>query len=362
MTLNRRAFLQGTAAGLGALALAPGTARAAGLGLEQIKAELAKHKGRSLTVASWGGSFQEAQRKAFFAPFAEEFGIEIVEDTDPKDPKIIAMVEAGNVSWDLVDIGAYRSTPLGKAGALEEIDYGIVDKTHVFKGFAPKWGIGNLSYSEVLAYRTDVFTEKKPSSMADLWNTADFPGMRAIRDNPIATLAYALQADGVPLAEIYPLTEEKLSRAFAKLDEIKEHVIWWSAGAQAPQLLANKEAVMVTAWNGRLDVIRDEGVPLEIVWNGAQLMGDAWAIPKGAPNADLAQLFIAWASHEDINWRLSDHITYGPVNHNAIQKVNPERAALLPTTFADVQLPCDYDYWGEAYLPMLDRWKEWKLG
>ena len=337
-------------------------ARAAGLSLDQIKVELAKHKGRSLTVASWGGSFQEAQRKAFFAPFSEEFGIEIVEDTDPKDPKIIAMVEAGNVSWDLVDIGAYRSTPLGKAGALEEIDYGIVDKTHVFKGFAPKWGIGNLSYSEVLAFRTDVFTEKKPSLMADLWNTKDFPGMRAIRDNPIATLAYALQADGVPLAEIYPLTEEKLSRAFAKLDEIKEQVIWWSAGAQAPQLLANKEAVMVTAWNGRLDVIRDEGVPLEIVWNGAQLMGDAWAIPKGAPNADLAQLFIAWASHEDINWRLSDHITYGPVNHNAIQKVNPERAALLPTTFADVQLPCDYDYWGEAYLPMLDRWKEWKLG
>ena len=80
MTLNRRAFLQGTAAGFGALALAPGMARAAGLSLDQIKMELAKHKGRSLTVASWGGSFQEAQRKAFFAPFSEEFGIEIPDD------------------------------------------------------------------------------------------------------------------------------------------------------------------------------------------------------------------------------------------------------------------------------------------
>ena len=118
---------------------------------------------------------------------------------------------------------------------------------------------------------------------------------------------------------------------------------------------------MATAWNGRLDKISAEGVSLGIVWNGAQLMGDAWVIPKNAPNKDLAMLFIAWSVLPEINWRLSDYITYGPVSFKAIENVRPERRALVPTTFAHLQIKCDYDYWGEHYNDQGARWIEWKL-
>jgi putative spermidine/putrescine transport system substrate-binding protein len=361
MTLSRRSLIK-TAAALIALSGAmAGSASAQALTAADIDAALAKHKGESLTIASWGGSFQEAQRKAFFTPFSEKYGITIVEDGPPGNPKIVAMVKANNTTWDLVDIGAYKPTPLGRDGYLEEIDYSIVDKTDIFPGFATAWGVGNLSYSTVLAYRTDVLTEDQPTSVTDLWDLEKYPGKRAMRDNPIENLAYALQADGMAIKDIYPLTPEKIDRAYAKLDEIKNNVIWWTQGATAPQLLVTKEVVLATAWNGRLDKIKDEGVPVGLAWKGAQLMGDAWAIPKGAPNKDLAMLFIAWASLPEINWRLSEYITYGPVNYKAIKNVSEARRALVPTTFADVQIPADYDYWGTAYNDQVDRWNEWRL-
>ncbi len=367
MTISRRTILKSALAlpaVAGAAYLNPwmvGNAYAA-YSSDQVKAALAKHKGGSLTISSWGGSFQEAQRKAFFAPFSEEFGIEIVEDGPPGNAKIVAMVKADNVTWDVCDIGAYKPTPLGKDGYLEELDYSVIDKADIFPGFATKWGIGNLSYSTVLAYRTDVLKDDQPDHVKDLWDLKRFPGKRAMRDNPIENLAYALQADGVAIKDVYPLNDEKIARAYKKLDEIKNHVIWWTQGATAPQLLVTKEVVMACAWNGRLDKIIAEGVPVGFAWNGAQLMGDAWVVPKGAPNKDLAMLFIAWASLPEINWRLSDYITYGPVNYKAIENVSPDRRDKVPTTFAHLQITCDYDYWGDNYNAQVDVWNEWKLG
>lgn len=330
---------------------------------EQIKAALAKYKGSSFTIASWGGTFQEAQRKAFFKPFSDKFGIKIIEDSPCENAKIVAMVKAKNVTWDVVDAGSYKVIPLGKAGILEELDYSIIDKRDVVPGFAQKWGIGNLSYSAILAYRTDAFPKgREPSRIADLWDVKRFPGKRAIRDTPIENLAYALEADGVPYDQIYPLTEDKIKCAYRKLDELKPHVaVWWMQGAQAPQLLTDKEVVMATAMNGRIDALIDAGLPIKVVWDGAELMGDSWLMPKGTKNRELAMLFIAWATLPENNWKLSKYISYGPVNKKAFQFVPKEKLHNIPTTFYEVQVPCDFEYWGEHFDKEFERWREWKL-
>ena len=69
-------------------------------------------------------------------------------------------------------------------------------------------------------------------------------------------------------------TPEGVDRAFAKLSEpSKEHVVWWEAGAQPPQLLADGEVAMTTAYNGRIfNAVAGEGKPFEIVWDG-QILG-----------------------------------------------------------------------------------------
>src|SRR5690606_28086804 len=77
----------------------------------------------TLVVVGQGGSYQEAQRKAFFEPFTKETGIRII-DQSPSDPaKFQAMVESGNVEWDVVDVDqefVYRGS---KLNLFEKIDY-----------------------------------------------------------------------------------------------------------------------------------------------------------------------------------------------------------------------------------------------
>ncbi len=363
MGANRKRLAVMCLVGVAVLLLGAVSAYAAGLSAEQVAERLKKFKGATLTVVSWGGSFQEAQRKALFRPFAEQFGIKVVEDSPSSAQKIMAMVKAKNVTWDVVDLGSYYPDNLGRQGYLEPIDYTVVDKTDLLEKFAGEYHVGTITYSTVMAYRTDVFPgDKAPKSTADFWNIKDYPGRRSLYDHPMANITYAMVALGYPYDQIYPLTEEKLDKAFKKLEEIKPHItVWWTAGAQPAQLLADKEVVMASAWNGRVEVVKREGKPIDIVWNGAALQGDSWCIPKGTPNKELAMLFVAWQALPDVNWRTSKYISYGPINKKSFDKVAPIYKGSLPSDHVDVQVQTDFSWWSKHYTEIVERWREWKL-
>ncbi|KAG1702901.1 NAD-dependent protein deacetylase [Nymphon striatum] len=93
-----------------------------------------------------------------------------------------------------------------------------------------------------------------PKTMADFFDTAKFPGKRGLRKGAKVNLEFALIADGVAAADVYSVLEtpEGVDRAFAKLDTIKGDVVWWEAGAQPPQMLADGEVALTTAYNGRI--------------------------------------------------------------------------------------------------------------
>ena len=333
------------------------------LTMEQVKAKLEKHRGSSLVITSWGGSYQDAQRKAYYEPFSKEFGIKIIEDSPTSISKVMAMVKAKNITWDVVDAGAYKLGDLGNRGFLEELDYSIIDSRDVDPFFHSKYYMSTISWCELLGYRTDVFPgDKAPTSAVDFWDVKKFPGRRAMRDNPIYNIPLALLADGVAKDQIYPLTEEKIQRAFKKLDEIKPHVnVWWTQGAQPPQMLTDKEVVMATGWNGRISAVSKEGAPVAVVWDGAQMVSDAWFIPKGSKNKELAMLFIAWATFPEINWPLSQHIDYGPVNTKSLKFLDKQLLERMPLTYVDKMIKCDFNWWSTQYQDMLERWREWKL-
>jgi len=151
-----------------------------------------------------------------------------------------------------------------------------------------------------------------PDSIDDFFNTADFPGKRGLRKSAKATLEMALMGDGVPASEVYDLleTDEGVDRAFAVLDRIKDDIVWWEAGAQPPQLLADGEVTMSTAYNGRIfNAAVGEGQPLEVMWDGQILDFDLWVIANLANalvnnfefwvdrDAELNERFNAWLSN-----------------------------------------------------------------
>ncbi|QDL93537.1 ABC transporter substrate-binding protein [Paroceanicella profunda] len=316
----------------------------------------------SLTFTSYGGTYQEAQRKALLDPVEKELGITIREDTLTGIAQVRAQVLTGAVTWDIVDLGLNDCALAEKEGLFEPLDYSIIS-TEGFKdtAYSKTWA-GTIYYSTTLAYNPE-FLEAKPTSWADFWDVEGFPGARALQNTPGGNLEIALMADGVAPEEVYAVlkTPEGVDRAFAKLEEIKPHIdVWWTSGAQSAQLIADGEVDMEAIWNGRLDAVKASGVPAEQTFNQAILSLDCLAIPKGAPNKDLAMKVLARILAPDLQANIPGLINYGPTTSLAFDqgKITEEQAAISPSAPENIasQLPTDAAYWAEHRPAIQERW------
>lgn len=93
---------------------------------------------RELVVVSYGGAYQAAQRRAFFEPFAEQYGVTVREETWNGDfAALRSMVESGDVSWDVVAAKDYMVLRGAEDGLLERIDYSRVPGDDLIPGYRP---------------------------------------------------------------------------------------------------------------------------------------------------------------------------------------------------------------------------------
>lgn len=322
----------------------------------------------TITVTSWGGSYSASQRKAYYEPFMAETEHTVLEDEwDGSIGLIRAMVETGNYKTHLID-GSVTAAQAGcDEGFLETIDWERLGLSpdDLIDGAAHECGVGTITYSTLYAYRTDVYPDDPPASWADFWNVEKYPGKRALKkDEAQATLEFALIADGVSTGEVYDVlrAEGGIDRAFAKLDEIKDHLIYWETGAHAPQLLADKEVVMTSGWNGRFyNAVVDDGQPFALVWNGQALDFDYWFIPKDHPELDLTYEFLAFASRPDRQGDQTNYIAYGPVVKAAADHINPDILPHLPTAPENMQnhFVIDVEFWGDNRESLKARMATW---
>lgn len=327
-----------------------------------------KLKGSGEVVAvSFGGAYQEAQRKAYFEPFTELCGITVKEAEGPDLAKIKAMVDTGNVQWDLPEVGLDGIIALERQGDYwEPIDYDLVDVDNIDESFRHKNAIAMNPYGLIFGYRTDAF-DGAPSGWADFWDTAKFPGPRSMEGGSGGLLPFleaAIMATGVPMDKIYPIDIDK---AYESLEKIKPDVVkWWDAGAQPVQMLADKEAVMAQAWSGRILTLQKQnpGIPVEIAWNQGQLAFDVWGIPKGAPNKENAQKLAAFSTMAVSQARLSMLYPNGFVNDRSVDYIPPEIAKTLATAPENKKqlFVLDDNWWADNREEVLTRWNTFILG
>lgn len=282
-----------------------------------------------VTVMSWGGAYGAAQTEAHVKPWMAATGnAAIMLDSDNPAPAVKAMVEAGNVTVDVASLEIADAIRLCDEGVLEPIDAASLppapDGTPATEDFLPgavtECGVSTDIWSNVFAYDTTKFPEG-PTLASDFFDLEKFPGKRGLRKGAKAVLEFALMGDGVPAAEVYAVlaTPEGVDRAFAKLDSIKDSVVWWEAGSQAPQLLADGEVAMTTAYNGRIFAAAvGEGKPFKIVWDGQLYENEMYVVPKGAPNKDLAMEFIRYATSTDGLRAQAQQISYGPARKSSM--------------------------------------------
>ena len=315
-------------------------------------AALAQEK--SVTIASWGGSYQEAQSKALFQPASEATGVVVKEETYGGMSDVRLQVQSGAVTFDIVASGSGSASRAAAEGLLEELDYDVIDVSTFYPTLKMSHCVGGDVFSTVYAWNTETVGETGPSSWADFWDVEKFPGKRAYRGKVAGALEPALMADGVAPEDVYDVlgSEEGIERAIDKIRELKPHIdVFWSSGAQHAQLMKDGEVDMTTGWNGRFDVAKADGAKVAYSFEQALLDYDCFAIPKGAPNKDVAMEFLAEISKPEYQANLPKYITYGPTNKAAydLGTIDEATAKALPShpDNAAKQLPVDIEWYAK---------------
>lgn len=338
------------------------------------------------TIVSWGGAYQNSQLKAYVEPYAKmNPDITFIWDESSNEAvaKLRAMNEAGNITWDLVDVVASDAIRLCDEGLAMEIDVDAAlapapDGTPASEDFGDlivsDCYIPQIVYSTTFGYRTDVaaWNGREPDDICDVFDLETFPGKRALEKRPINNMEWALLCDGVPKDQVYDVleTEEGVARALAKLGTIKDQVVWWSAGAETPQLLADGEVVIGSTYNGRLfSLIEEQKQPVKMLWDAQVFDLDGWIVPAGLPEDRKKRVmdFLRFATDTQ---RLADqakYISYGPARKSSAPLVGEhaelgiDMAPHMPTDPENAKNTFLYNYeWWADYRDDLDaRFQAW---
>jgi putative spermidine/putrescine transport system substrate-binding protein len=318
-----------------------------------------RQEGVTLSFTSFGGVYQEAQRKAWLEPYTELTGVQFTESEDSSNATIKSQVESGQVTWDVVDVGNDFGLDVHK-DLLEPLDFTLIPKAEMNADLGiTDYRVPDITYGVVLAYNTDVLgAGNVPAGWADYFDTAKFPGKRGAWDySEGGMFEFALLADGVAPDALYPLD---LERATAKLNTIKGDIVFWQSGAESQELIGSGEIAMTMIWNGRgWSAKNQDNKPVEIQWNQQIVTADYLVVPKGSPNKDAAMKFIAYASCAANNAGPSEFIPYGPTNINST--ANPAMVNDLSVTNADENSAYfDDAYLAEHFDEIDAAWQAWK--
>ncbi len=286
-----------------------------------------------ITFVSQGGVYQEAQTKAILDPAAKMLGITINQDSIPDAwPQIKAQFATGKPIWDVVDTPTSNCLRGGRAGMIEKLDFSKIPNAAAMpEKYRTPWSVAYEFYSTVIAYNKKTL-KKVPHSWKDFWDVKDFPGTRALRNDPQTVLEAALMADGVPRDKLYPLD---VDRAYRKLQQIKPYItVWWTSGGQSAQLLHDGEVDMEMIWNGRASAVRKDNPDIDFTFNDGILQNTQLCILKNAPNLANAIRFVNAAESPELQANLPLYIDYGPGNPAAFKtgKISAQRAAELPSS------------------------------
>ena len=317
-----------------------------------------------ITVVNFGGANGNAQKKAYFEPFEKATGTKVVGvEYNGEQAKIKAMVEAKNITWDVVEVESPDVTRGCDEGLFEKLDYSkIGNKADFTPAAVHECGIGVFVWSTVMAYNADKI-KNAPTTWADFWDVKKYPGKRGMRKGARYNLEFALMADGVAPADVYKVlaTKDGAERAFKKMTELKPNIQWWEAGAQPPQFLVAGDVALTTVYNGRIDAAQREGKNLGITWTGGIYDLDYWVMPKGGKNRDAALKFIAMASSANEQSEYAKLISYGPTNTKALAKLDKAVLDKLPTSAANSKTAVQFNvgFWADQGEALEKRFAAW---
>ena len=324
---------------------------------------------RKVVAVSWGGNFQEAQRKQWWDPYTKETGVKVLDDawTGEFGP-VKAMVEAKNVTWDIISADYDHAIQGCELGILVEIPESLIgDRNDYYPGMLHKCGISTDIVAGVVAYDSARMPAswggKTPQTIVDAFDTKNFPGKRGMRKRVKNLMEQLLMADGVDPKKIYHVVDKEkgLDRFFAKASQLRKDIVFFDKNTQALQLLGDGEVSFASTFNGRVWAAnKDDGKKFVIVWDGAIHNTNTLIFMKG-PRADEAIKLAAYILQPEVIARFSNVFPYGPSRKSAMKFIEPAMLDHMPTTPKNMKnsIVRNEEWWADNLQSVQEKFNAW---
>jgi putative spermidine/putrescine transport system substrate-binding protein len=285
----------------------------------------------SINYITAGGVYLENIKKAFLDPIGQKLNVTWNIETNDADTPVRIQVQSGAITTNIAEFGAATCAQGAKEGFYEKLDFSVIDNKDLAPGSFSDYYVGSTVYSIVMAWNPATVKEG-PKTWADFWNVEKFPGKRALRKDPRATLEAALLADGVAMKDLYPLD---LDRAFNKLREIKPHITaWWNSGAESQQMIRDGGIDMIAMYNARVESVISDGGSAAYTFNEGLMDFGCWAIVKGSDKVDLSMKILAEFVKPEYQAEMTVLSNYGAANTKIGEtgKISEAILAKIPTS------------------------------
>lgn len=288
-----------------------------------------------IVVASWGGKFTRSTRDFLTKPFTEETGIEvkIVDVPGTQVAQLEAQQRAGKVQWDLLDsVVGQDAFLLEKKRLLEPLpaDLHRQFEQTLSRGAVEPFGFTFANLGYVIACNADK-VDSCPANTTEFFDTERFPGDRTMCATcPLVNLTLAELADGTPLDDTAREPID-LPAALGSLEQLKPSVkVFWQSGDQMEQVMRTGEAAIGMLYSGRALALREEGMNLEVAWDGGVYEPGYWAVVRGSEHGEAAREFMRWvADNPEAQAKWAEAMQYSVPNPRAFELMPPEVAAGL---------------------------------
>lgn len=281
--------------------------------------------GVTINVFNWG----EYMDESLIDEFEKQTGINVNYKTYATNEELLAKMEAGGSSYDVVFPSDYAISEMVKKDMLLEIDfnnipnYKYINEDYKNTGYDPenKYSVPYFWGTIGILYNTDM-VDDPVDSWDILWNPK-YKGQILMKKDVRDTLGVALKKLGYSMNST---NDNELAEAKALLLEQKPLVNGYY-GDEIRDLVANGDAAMGLTYSGdAMDLYWDEfenisyGIPEE----GTNVWYDAMVIPASSKYKKEAEMFINFMLDPDVAFRNSEAVGYSSPNTEALNRMQEE--------------------------------------
>jgi putative spermidine/putrescine transport system substrate-binding protein len=318
--------------------------------------------GKTVTMVSFGGTYNDNLNVAVLRPFTSETGINVKLGANTSLAGVKSQVRSGNILWDIAELTGAEYELAVKDDLLEPLDFDVI-KTANVPAFAKKdFGIKYALFLFVMAW-DERQIKTPPETWEQFLDPGRYPQKRSLYEviGDGSLLEAGLIADGVPMDRLYPLDVDRALKSLERLPA--DMVIFHSTNQEPVQQLIAGEVGLSTAFNGRITIARNEGAKLNFTPNQGGVSGDYLVVPKGARNKEGAFRLINFIVNDaDSAANFSKLTNYALANKASLKKLPKGVASKLPTspTLEGKVFEKD-DAWWAANLEKTEQvFKEWQ--